>query len=248
MATLKANGFYLQSREQYIVKRGCYTKHIVRNIFFILDKQICLTKRFISGFLYKTNATFSINIRRLPLSIMVGINNTKHIFPMAFIFITTESAKSFKFVEECLINLCFYDYPQPSLICGDFSKGLGAVVIAQVAKDLVKDIKDNNSFININNVVNNSEAEHSSEFLKGIIIVDVAIGIKRERTRLQLYKWHTIKAIKQRLIHSGRYLKETRLVLINLINRWIKALDLEALKTTCIILLSRLQCQERHYL
>jgi hypothetical protein len=104
----------------------------------------------------------------------------------------------------------------------------------------VKDIKDNNGFIDINDVANNLEAEHSSEFLKGTIVVDVAIRTKGERTRLQLYKWHAIKAIKRRLIHSGRYLKETRLVLIDLINRWIKALDLKALKTICTILLSRL--------
>jgi len=48
----------------------------------------------------------------------------------------------------------------------------------------VKNIKDNNGFININNIANNLEAEHSSEFLKGIIIVNVAIRTKRERTRL----------------------------------------------------------------
>ena len=47
-------------------------------------------------------------------------------------------------------------------------------------------------------------------------------------------------AIKKRLIYSGRYLKETRLVLVNLINKWIKAPDLEALKTTHKTLLSRL--------
>ena len=48
----------------------------------------------------------------------------------------------------------------------------------------MKDIKDNNSFININDVVNDLEAEHSSEFLEGIIIINVTIGIKGERTRL----------------------------------------------------------------
>ena len=37
-------------------------------------------------------------------------------------------------------------------------------------------------------------------------------------------------------------------MLIDLINRWIKALDLEALKTAHTTLLSRLQCQERDYL
>ena len=117
---------------------------------------------------------------------MVGINNTRYIFPIAFMFITTKLAKSFKFIGECLINLCFYNCLQPSLICGDFSKGLGAAIVAQGAKDLVKDILDNNGFININNIANNLEAEHSSEFLEGIIIVDVAIRTKRERTRLQL--------------------------------------------------------------
>jgi hypothetical protein len=50
----------------------------------------------------------------------------------------------------------------------------------------VKDIKDNNGFIDINDVADDSEAEHGGEFLEGIIIVDVAIGTKRERTRLQL--------------------------------------------------------------
>ena len=102
--------------------------------------------------------------------------------------------------------------------------------------------------MDIDDVVDDLEAEHSGEFLEGIIVVDVAIGTKGERTRLQLYEWHAIKAIKKRLIHSGRYSKETRLVLVNLINRWIKAPDLEALETTRKTLLSRLQCQERDYL
>ena len=48
----------------------------------------------------------------------------------------------------------------------------------------MKDIKDNNSFIDINNVVNNSETEYSNKFLKGTIIVDVIIKTEREYTRL----------------------------------------------------------------
>jgi hypothetical protein len=63
----------------------------------------------VSRFLYETNATFNINTRRLPLSIIVGINNTSYMFPMAFIFITSKSAKFFKFVNKCLTNLCFYN-------------------------------------------------------------------------------------------------------------------------------------------
>jgi hypothetical protein len=49
----------------------------------------------------------------------------------------------------------------------------------------VKDIKDKNSFINIDGVAN-LETEQGSEFLEGTIIVDVTIGTKGERTRLQL--------------------------------------------------------------
>ena len=64
-----------------------------------------------SGFLYKTNATFNTNTRRLPLYVIVGINNIGYMFSMAFMFITSESAKFFKFVNEYLINLCFYDCP-----------------------------------------------------------------------------------------------------------------------------------------
>ena len=108
---LESNSFYPRTRDEYIIKGGICTKRVVRDIFFMSDKQIRLSRRFVSGFLYETNAIFSTNTRRLSLSVIVGINNTRHTFPMAFIFITTESAKSFKFVEECLINLCFYDYP-----------------------------------------------------------------------------------------------------------------------------------------
>jgi hypothetical protein len=83
----------------------------------------------VSRFLYKTNTTFNTNIRRLQLTIMVGINNIGHIFPMAFMFIISELAKSFQFANKCLTNLYFYNYPQPNLIYSDFLKGLGAAVV-----------------------------------------------------------------------------------------------------------------------
>jgi hypothetical protein len=61
----------------------------------MLDEQIYITRRFVSGFLYKTNATFNTNTWQLPLSIIVRINNIGHIFPIAFMFIITKLAKSF---------------------------------------------------------------------------------------------------------------------------------------------------------
>jgi hypothetical protein len=109
MTILESNGFHPRTRDEYIIKGGIRIKRIIRDIFFMSDEQIRLIRRFISGFLYETNTIFSTNTRRLPLSIIVGIDNTKHTFPIAFIFITTESVKSFKFIRKCLIDLCFYD-------------------------------------------------------------------------------------------------------------------------------------------
>jgi hypothetical protein len=54
-----------------------------------------MARRFISGFLYKTNATFNTNTRRLFLSVIVGIDNIGYMFSIVFMFITTELAKSF---------------------------------------------------------------------------------------------------------------------------------------------------------
>ena len=110
MTILESNGFHHYTRDEYIIKGGICTKRVVRDIFFMSDKQIRLSRRFVSGFLYETNAIFSTNTRRLSLSVIVGINNTRHTFSMAFIFITTKLAKSFKFTGECLTNLCFYNY------------------------------------------------------------------------------------------------------------------------------------------
>jgi MULE transposase domain len=93
MAILEQNGFYPRTREEYIVEEGIRTKRIVRDILFISDEQIRLARRSVSGFIYETDATFNTNTRRLPLAVMVGINNTGHTFPMAFMFITSESAK-----------------------------------------------------------------------------------------------------------------------------------------------------------
>ena len=61
MTILELNGFYPYTRDEYIIKGGIHIKRIIRDIFFILDKQIYLIRWFVTGFLYKTNATFSIN-------------------------------------------------------------------------------------------------------------------------------------------------------------------------------------------
>jgi hypothetical protein len=165
---------------------------------------------------------------------------------MAFMFITSESAKSFKFANECLTDLCFYDCPQPSL---DFSKGLGAAVAAQAAKEPAQSIQeDKDGFVDINVFVVIEEEEKAREFLASdTIVINVAVRTKKERTRLQLCEWHAIEAIKKRLVNRG-YSKETQEVLVNLLNKWIKAPDLEALENARKKVLSRLRSDDRTYL
>jgi len=100
----------------------------LRDIFFISDEQIRQARRFVSRFVYETDATFNTNSLRLSLSVMVGIDNTNSTFPMALMYITSELAKAFGFACKQLIDLVFYDCPEAAVICGDFSKGLEAAI------------------------------------------------------------------------------------------------------------------------
>jgi hypothetical protein len=95
-----------------------------------------MARRFASGFRYETDATFNTNSLKLPLSVMVGIDNYGKTFPTAFCYIISESAASFRFVANQLTNLAFYDCPKPAVIVGDFSRGLGAACATKAALDL----------------------------------------------------------------------------------------------------------------
>jgi hypothetical protein len=99
-------------------------------------EQIKLARRFVSGFMYKTDATFNTNRLKLPLSVMVGIDNCGKTFPIAYCYITSESAASFKFVADQLSDLAFHDCPEAAVVVGDFFKGLGAAIAAKAAVDL----------------------------------------------------------------------------------------------------------------
>ena len=63
MTILESNGFHPYTRDEYIIKGGIYIKRIIRDIFFISDKQIRLIRQFVSGFLYETNTIFNTNTR-----------------------------------------------------------------------------------------------------------------------------------------------------------------------------------------
>ena len=106
-------------------------------------EQIKLARRFVSGFIYETNATFNTNSLKLLLSVMVGINNTRATFPIAYCYITSESAASFKWIVEQLTKLAFQDCPKPTLIVRDFLKGLRATIIAKAIANLVAKVVAN---------------------------------------------------------------------------------------------------------
>jgi hypothetical protein len=95
VGNLKRAGFHPRMREEYLVEDRARVRRVVRDIFFMSDEQIRLTRRFVSGFIYETDATFNTNTLRLPLSVIVGINNTGSTFPIALMFITSKAAKSF---------------------------------------------------------------------------------------------------------------------------------------------------------
>jgi MULE transposase domain len=99
-------------------------------------EQIKMAQRFVSSFMYKTDATFNTNSLKLLLSVMVGIDNCKKTFLAAYCYITSESAASFKFATDQLTDLAFYDYPKAAVIVRDFAKGLGAACAAKAAVDL----------------------------------------------------------------------------------------------------------------
>jgi hypothetical protein len=250
LGILERAGFHPRTREEYLVVDDIRTSRVVRDIFFMSDEQVRLARRFVSSFMYETDATFNTNTRRLPLSVMVGIDNTGKTFPMAFMFITSESAKSFVFASQCLTDLCFYDCPEARVICGDFSKGLGAAIAMKAQQDAAKEAQlDDDRFAQGDKMeLDETKVQCSVNLLEGdTIIVDVEVGSHGERTLLQLCEWHAIEAIKRRLIHSGRYSKETREELVDLLNRWVKA-PLEGLEKARNILLGRLHKQERDYL
>jgi MULE transposase domain len=177
---------------------------VVQDIFFISDAQISLGRRFASDFLYKMDATFNTNTLRLPLSVMVGITNTRKTFPLAYCYITSESAKSFDFVAGELTKYVFYDCPEAAVICADFTKGLGASIAARALRDAREE----------------DEAIQQRRLEAGELpdVSALRLGSREEETILQLCEWHAAKAIQRRLVHARKYSKERREGLINLVN------------------------------
>ena len=95
-------------------------------MFFCNSEQIRLAQRFVSSFVYETDANFSTNDLKMPLSILVGILITRKPFPFSSCFITSESTAIFNLIEDMIDERFFYKYPRPEYVCGDFAKGLAS--------------------------------------------------------------------------------------------------------------------------
>ena len=192
---LEDHQFHTQVRYEHTIDdNGERTgARVVQDIFFINDAQIALARRFVSGFLYEMDATFNTNELRLPLSTMVGITNTGKTFPMAYCYITSESAKSFDFVSGELTKYIFYDCPEAAVICADFTKGLGAAIAAKALRE--------------NGVEDQDAQERHLQAGELPNVTAMQMGNNDIKTLLQLCEWHATKAIQRRLVHSGRYSK-----------------------------------------
>ena len=165
---------------------------------------------------------------------MVGITNTGKTFPLAYCYITSESAKSFDFVLGELTKYVFYDCPEAAVICADFTKGLGASIAARALRDAGEE----------------DEAVQQRQLKPGELpdISALQLGSGEEETILQLCEWHAAKAIQRKLVHAGKYSKEKREGLTDLVNAWIRASTEDNVQKTREALLKALEPAERKYL
>jgi hypothetical protein len=194
---------------------GNPAKRVVQALFFTSSEQIRLARRFVSGFVYLTDATFNTNRLRLPLSILTGIDNTGSTFPFGFGYQIAESARIFAFFNDTLTELIFYNIPGPEVCCGDLAGGL------------------NKAAAEFNAAEEKAAAEK---------------GRKAQTVVLQLCQWHGVEAIKRKLIATGRYSKERRDELTNLIWAWIKAGTIQEIYKQRELLRAELYEEEQVYL
>lgn len=92
LGSLKNGWFHVRCLEKYIVENNVKKRRVIEHFFFCNNEQIRLARRFVSGFIIETDATFNTNRLNLPLSTLIGITNTAQTFPVAHCYITSEPA------------------------------------------------------------------------------------------------------------------------------------------------------------
>ena len=199
LGCLKERGFHVRCLEKYIIENNIRQRRVVELIFFCNKEQIRLPDVLSVGF-DRTDATFNTNKLNLPLSVVVGVTNTGLTFPVAYCYITSESAECFTFLLDCMKNLIFDDECHgPRVKLGDFAAGLSAAMQRKRLWTVDADAALGMAW------------QVSQSMIAGGY--DCA---------LQLCTWHAAEAIKKRLIKAGTYPVEIRNELMALIWAWIK--------------------------
>jgi hypothetical protein len=81
LKVLDNRGLHPRVQDEYILDEdGERKQRVVRDIFWVSLEQIRMARRFVCDFMYKTDATFNTSILKLPLSVIVGIDNTSSTF------------------------------------------------------------------------------------------------------------------------------------------------------------------------
>lgn len=71
----------------------------------------------------------------MPLSVLLGINNTGISFPIAYCYITSESRESFIFTFTYMQELMFYNhYPSSYISIGNFAADLKAAMVKAIIR------------------------------------------------------------------------------------------------------------------
>ncbi len=106
------------------------THQVIEHFFFFCNgDQIRFVRRFVSGFVIQTDATFNINHLNMPLSVLIGVTNIFKTFSVAYCFVTSESVEVFSFINAYVRDLIFHDNCLgPSVMLGDFSTGLASAM------------------------------------------------------------------------------------------------------------------------
>ena len=156
---------------------GDPTSRVLVQLTFATPEQIAFARRFASGFYICTDATFSTNQLRMPLSTVVTTTNTGKTVPIMHSIIISEAEQVFEEMHNFMNEFMFYDIPAPKVYIGDQGAGFVSATEKLVQEDI----------------------------------------------QMQLCEWHVVENIKTMLVNSGKYLKEKRKTLEDLIWAYTKS-------------------------
>lgn len=228
LEVIQHSHFHIRTRYSYRFNtNGTVAAKVLEQIFFCNTDQIQYARRFASGFMQETDATFNTNALGLLLSYFTGITNTNLTFPFGYSLVRSESEEAMLFSFSCvrllfpqlvlypLANKLQLDEffwcaaPPPEVTTADGAVGTHAAITRHHYPSLPR----NNGFM-----------VH------------------------QICEWHAAKAIQARLTAVGRYAKEEREKIMDGVWRWIKSSTPAILTETRPELLLSVKEQEREYL